>query len=218
MIGQRFGRWVVIEAAAPVTRRAAWLCRCDCGKERAVVEGSLRRGLSKSCGCNRQNNTGNRSHGHLAGYRPSPTYRVWQCMLTRCTNPKSDGYARYGARGITVCDRWRQFENFLADMGERPAGTTIDRLENDKGYQPGNCRWATGYQQAQNQVATCSPEEAAKIVFMIERGADSDALRQLGCGSTLIKKLRRGLHWTQRDGLVRKPGETVADVDIRRAA
>lgn len=90
-------------------------------------------------------------HGHAAGGKPSPTYRTWISMLTRCHNPKSDGYADYGAKGIAVCERWRTFEHFLSDMGERRPGTTIDRIDNRKGYEPGNCRWATPSDQENNK-------------------------------------------------------------------
>lgn len=86
----------------------------------------------------------------VAGRR-SPTYRTWDGMKQRCLNPKATGYARYGGAGITVCDRWLEFANFLADMGERPEGTTLDRIDSSKGYEPGNCRWATRAEQNRNR-------------------------------------------------------------------
>lgn len=90
------------------------------------------------------------SHGHTVGGF-SPTYYSWASMLTRCTNPNSSGWKNYGARGITVCDRWRSFDNFLADMGDRPVGLTLDRKDNDGNYEPANCRWATPVEQARNK-------------------------------------------------------------------
>ena len=89
-------------------------------------------------------------HGHFSGGKKSPTYKSWATMIERCSNKNSDGYASYGGAGIAVCERWRSFKNFLADMGERPAGKTIDRIDNAKGYEPSNCRWATAAEQQQN--------------------------------------------------------------------
>lgn len=99
--------------------------------------------------------TGKATHGHTRGQagtkRISPTYLTWLAMRSRCFNPKNEKYPMYGARGVTVCERWAtSFENFLADMGERPKGTTLDRKDNAKGYEPGNCKWSTPKEQALN--------------------------------------------------------------------
>ena len=95
------------------------------------------------------------AHGHSRsrklGRTASATYNIWAAMIQRCTNPKSRDWRLYGARGITVCERWRKFENFLADMGTKPDGLSIDRIDNDGNYEPGNCRWATALEQARNK-------------------------------------------------------------------
>lgn len=90
------------------------------------------------------------SHGHCVRRKESPTYKTWMMMRTRCNNPNYDGFADYGGRGVKVCERWNVFENFLEDMGERPEGTSIDRIDVDGNYEPGNCRWADKYEQGEN--------------------------------------------------------------------
>lgn len=149
--GQRFGRLVALRIVGKA-RRARWLCECDCGHEYTVEGTMLRSGNTRSCGCLQPQKARNRvwKHGH-AQHGPSKTYTSWANMLRRCDDSTGRDFEYYGGRGISVCERWRSFENFLADMGERPIGLTLDRIENDRGYEPGNCRWATWSEQQINR-------------------------------------------------------------------
>jgi hypothetical protein len=147
LTGHRFGHWTVLEHIFP----GKWLCRCDCGNEAAILTDNLTRGKSRSCGCQKNAAISKAITKH--GKVKTKTYRAWGHLKGRCLNPGDRVYALYGGRGITVCDRWlNSFENFLADMGEPPTKAhSIDRINCDGNYEPGNCRWATSQGQALNQ-------------------------------------------------------------------
>ena len=160
---QRFGRLLAISATAK--RRGSnviWRCLCDCGKKTEVEAGQLRNGHTRSCGCLHddqrrelfsQNNPAIVKHGATRGGKLTCTYNSWMSAKRRCTDQKHHKYSDYGGRGIRMCERWlHNFENFLADMSERPPRRTLDRFPNPNGnYEPGNCRWATAKEQRDNR-------------------------------------------------------------------
>lgn len=147
--GSQFFRWTVIQENESRGGRRYFLCRCDCGKEASVLLYSLTSGASKSCGCLQKEVASNTGRTH--GYSDHPLYHTWICMHYRCSDPGYVDYPKYGARGISVCDRWSDFNLFVFDMGDRPDGMTLDRRDNDDGYYLENCRWATAEQQNRNR-------------------------------------------------------------------
>lgn len=163
VIGQRFGRLMVLREAKPKIRPSTdrpahrdrrAVCRCDCGAEGEFAVAHLRRGGSQSCGCLQRERVAQRmtTHGETLGRIRSTEYRTWKAMRQRCGDPFHQDFRLYGGRGIKVCDRWQSFSNFLADMGRKPSAShSIDRIDNDRGYEPGNCRWATAKEQRANQ-------------------------------------------------------------------
>jgi hypothetical protein len=181
MTGLRIGILTVVAEAQSADRHTRWLCRCDCGNETIATAGLLRHSKRplQSCGCRR----GVRSHGMGGRKRkPNPAYETWCHIKRRCLDEGSASFADYGGRGITVCERWRgSFVAFLEDMGERPAGMSIDRINNDGNYEPGNCRWADKHVQAQNRRDTVLSPEIVRAI----RAAHASGMRYADVGRAL---------------------------------
>lgn len=191
VVGQRHSRWTVVSVAEPGERGGVLVdCVCDCGSTRTMYLAEVQRGKPQSCGCLTLdvNRARMRTHGHAAKHNMSPAYRSWADMVKRCTVSTSTGFHKYGGRGIKVCSRWMSFEGFLADMGDRPAGKTLDRIDNEGNYEPGNCRWATPAEQARNTRRTRLLTIDGETLCLADWAARVGIKRQ-----TLYRRIRLGL-------------------------
>lgn len=154
LTGNRYGKLTVLEFLYKrENKHLMWKCVCDCGGEAIVQGNNLKTGHTSSCGCIRLNR--HTKHGHTKDYKKSPEYRIWGSMKSRCYNPNNKEYHNYGGRGIKVCERWldkeKGFLNFISDMGSRPKGKWLDRVENDGDYIYNNCDWTTPQAQQNNR-------------------------------------------------------------------
>lgn len=164
-----------------------WVCRCDCGNEKSIRSDALKSGATVSCGCYSADATANRNRKH--GESDSSCYQAWRGMLNRCLRPDHDAFKYYGGRGICVCDRWRDdYLAFKADMGTPPPRHQLDRIDSDKGYEPGNCRWVTAKVNANNRRNT------RKIVIGgVEKTIEQASIDSGVLMSTISTRLFRGM-------------------------
>lgn len=190
LAGCVFGRWTVVDYACSSGQGAMWNCECECGTQKAVHASSLMSGKSVSCGCFMRDDLSRRAkrHGHNTKREgQSPTYRTWRAMLRRCNDPAHTSYSNYGGKGIRVCDEWSSFDKFLEDMGERPEGKTLDRIDGDGFYSKDNCRWMDMQEQANNRVNNHHLQFQGKSLTIAEWS------RELGINVNTIRvRLLRG--------------------------
>ena len=191
LLGKRFGRLLVLRRLEErEMENIVWLCRCDCGGLHLARSSRLQAGIVKSCGCFARQLSSERLRRRATthGMSRSSLYGLWQGMIGRCERPNTAGYMRYGGRGITVCARWRKsFSAFLEDMGPRPDGTSLDRINNDGNYEPSNCRWATRSAQQNNRDANRRLEHNGATKSLTEWA------REIGISPEAITaRLRRG--------------------------
>lgn len=190
-VGGTYGHWTTLEyIAGKVGQHPKWRCRCVCGTEKAVSAGNLAEGKSKSCGCK----SATRKHGQSG----TTLHQVWRSMMSRCYNPSDRAYRNYGGRGILVHPEWHDFDAFARDVGPHPGGgLSLDRVDNENGYFPSNCRWATRTEQARNTRSTVMIEFRGKCQCL---KAWADEL-EVDCGS---------LRWRRKEGMTWE--ETFEDV------
>jgi hypothetical protein len=196
LTGRIFGRLTVLSCAkrggkAPLR----WNCLCSCGAETLAQGGALKNGHTRSCGCLSSETAvkTHTTHGAAPSGARTKTYKVWTGMKYRCDNPNEPAWKDYGGRGIAVCERWYDFANFLADMGEKPEGWSIERTDNDGGYSPGNCVWADQRTQVRNRRNTLY------ITVRGERMPMIAACEQYGIKphTVLVRRRRAGLSTTE---------------------
>lgn len=154
LLGKKFDRLTAVEKTDKrINKHVVWKFLCDCGNEHFAMASEVKNGRTRSCGClvSEVVSAIRTSHGATVNYTPTPTYVVWQSMIRRCHAPAHKSFKDYGGRGIFVCERWHDFENFLQDMGEKPKGLSLDRIDNNKGYSPDNCSWRSMKEQSRNK-------------------------------------------------------------------
>lgn len=202
-VGRVFGQLLVVDTLHVGISAVRLVCVCVCGDETTAAAHQLRSGDKRSCGCLKRSVLGNatRTHGaansRTTGYT-NRAYGVWQAMRDRCSNVNRKDYKYYGGKGVKVCQRWSSFALFLADMGEPPAGLTLDRIDGSKDYSPDNCRWATRKQQTYNSSAMRWIEHAGERLHL------AAWLDRTGvCRDTYYKRCKRGLSPLQALGLAK---------------
>jgi hypothetical protein len=204
LTGIQYGRLTVIKhTRTDKEYRTFWLCRCICGQEVEARSDGLVSGGTKSCGCLSKENM---KLGRIGTHKRSGTseHNIWQTMKARCSNPNNSSYKNYGGRGITVCDSWKEFANFYKDMGSKPAGKSLDRINNDGPYSPENCRWATQKEQCNNY------RRNIVITFRNETHTLTEWSAILGIRYATLRKRLSVLHHSVEKAFLKRPNRKVA--------
>lgn len=199
LIGQIFGNWTVLNKVYSDKIGTVYECICKCGNLKNIYRGNLLSGKTKSCGCLKGQLIAKKKlkHGHSKSknHKPSKVYSTWSSMLTRCTNKNNKRYKDYGERGISVCERWKIFENFLEDMGMPPANNySIDRIDNNGIYEKNNCRWASKKTQSRNKRTV---KLNKNIVNKLRNGNISikQVIEETGCCLSTAYAAKNGDNW-----------------------
>lgn len=204
LVGQVYGRLIVIKEVKPYInpknrKYLKWLCQCECGNTTEVVGNELKHGKTKSCGCYYKEaiSSRNTTHGYYSLGKMSSEYRCWLNMKERCLNPNNKDYIYYGGRDIKVCDRWlNSFENFYSDIGPRPKGNSIERLNNDGNYEPSNCIWADKTTQARNQRTTVLNKDLVRELRRLKQSHTYKQLSEMfGINKNTIQQAVSGTTW-----------------------
>lgn len=187
--GMKFGMLTVLGEADRIGKDRRVIAQCECGNTKVFQINNIKNGHTKSCGCAKIRAGKIRAtHGHARKGCINRTYSIYRDMITRCTNKNYKEFHLYGGRGITICDRWMQgYEYFLADMGERPDGLSIDRIDVNNGYSPDNCKWATNHEQANNK------RNSAYIEYMGKKQTIAQWAEDIGIkAGTIYKRIYNG--------------------------
>jgi hypothetical protein len=199
LTGKSFGDWTVLSCSHTNDRKVIiWVCQCSCGAISEVNGNNLKSGKTTGCGCNRNQKTSERSTTH--GLSKTRVYKIWAGMIQRCTNPKRLAFKYYGERGIGVCDRWKEFSHFFEDMGHPPSEKySLERIDNDKSYEPTNCKWATAEVQSRNsRNCKLKADQVARIRLDIYEGQTiASTARKFKVSESLVRAIKNNEVWNE---------------------